>query len=210
MVVFPELSLTGYEPGLAIELATDQDDSRFDDFQKISDTREITVGVGVPTKSGAGICISMVLFQPRQAKRTYSKTYLHPDEEAFFVAGQSSPELKVNGTHITLSICYEISVPEHLETALKSEPTIYVASVAKCVNGIGKALERLSGIAKTHSMAVLMSSSVGPSDGTICAGKSSVWNSQGTLLGQLNETSEGIIMLDTETQELFEETIDRH
>lgn len=33
-VIFPELSLTGYEPKLSRELATNQDDNRFDDFQK--------------------------------------------------------------------------------------------------------------------------------------------------------------------------------
>ncbi len=50
IIIFPELSLTGYEPTLAKELATTQDDSRFDDFQQISDRRQITIGIGVPTK----------------------------------------------------------------------------------------------------------------------------------------------------------------
>lgn len=31
-IFFPELSLTGYEPELAFELATDQYDKRLDDF----------------------------------------------------------------------------------------------------------------------------------------------------------------------------------
>ena len=72
-VIFPELSLTGYEPKLAKVLATHQDDSRFDDLQTIADTRQITIGVGVPTKNHAGISISMVLFQPHQARQMYSK-----------------------------------------------------------------------------------------------------------------------------------------
>lgn len=66
-VFFPELSLTGYEPELAKDLATHQDDSQFDDFQKISNTRQITIGVGVPTRNKAGMCTSMVLFQPHKA-----------------------------------------------------------------------------------------------------------------------------------------------
>lgn len=36
-VFFPELSLTGYEPELANELAKNQNDSRLDTFQNISD-----------------------------------------------------------------------------------------------------------------------------------------------------------------------------
>ncbi len=58
IIIFPELSLTGYEPALAKELATDQEDSRFNDFQNVSDTHQITIGVGVPTKNKEGISIS--------------------------------------------------------------------------------------------------------------------------------------------------------
>ena len=59
MVIFPELSITGYEPELAKELATTENDSRFDDFQKISNAKQITIGIGVPTKNDAGISISI-------------------------------------------------------------------------------------------------------------------------------------------------------
>jgi predicted amidohydrolase len=33
IIIFPELSITGYEPALAKALATDINDSRLDDFQ---------------------------------------------------------------------------------------------------------------------------------------------------------------------------------
>lgn len=207
LVVFPELSLTGYEPKLAEELATDENDSRFDDFQKIADSRQITIGVGVPTKDDTGNCISMLLFQPHKAKRTYSKKYLHPDEEEFFISGQSFTSLKVNETSIALAICYELSVPEHAENAFKSGAAIYIASVAKLVHGIDRAIDRLSDIAHSYSMTVLMSNCVGQADGYECAGKTSIWNSKGLLVGQLNDTDEGILIIDSDTQELIERTI---
>src|SRR6266498_205280 len=126
LLVFPELSLTGYEPTLAKDLAVEKDDRRFDDFQKLSDANSMTIGVGVPTKNEEGICISMLLFQPHKARSIYSKSFLHPDEGPFFVPGRSSPHVQVNKTNIALAICYEISVPEHLESALKSRPQIYL------------------------------------------------------------------------------------
>ena len=43
VIIFPELSITGYEPQLAKDLATDQNDSRFDDFQKLSNQNNITI-----------------------------------------------------------------------------------------------------------------------------------------------------------------------
>jgi len=48
LVIFPELSLTGYEPGLAGSLATNQDDTRLDKMQSLSDMNRITIGVGLP------------------------------------------------------------------------------------------------------------------------------------------------------------------
>ena len=207
MIIFPELSLIGYEPTLAKQLATTPDDYRFDVFQEISDAKQITIGVGVPTKTEAGICISMVLFQPHQIRLTYSKKYLHADEEPFFVSRQNFTNIKIINTSIALAICYELSVPQHAKEAAESGASIYIASVAKSVNGIDKALSRLSDVARQYSMTVLMSNCVGEADGEECAGKTSVWNMEGELSGQLNDTDEGILIFDTGTQETFEKII---
>jgi predicted amidohydrolase len=206
-VIFPELSLTGYEPKLARELATDADDCRFDDFQEMADAHEITIGVGVPTQNASGISITMVLFRPHQARQTYSKQYLHADEESYFVSGRSSIGLIGAKANIALAICYEISVPEHAEHAFKSGAGIYIASVAKSVSGVEKAVTTLSDIAKRYSMTVLMANCVGHCDDFNCGGRTSIWNHQGVLVGQLGDTSEGIIIIDTDTQELIEKTI---
>lgn len=202
MLIFPELSLTGYEPTLASVLATHQNDNRFDDFQRISDAHKIIIGVGMPLKNETGINISMLLFQPEQSRTIYSKKYIHADEEPFFVSGEN--EKNLIGEHIALAICYELSVPAHAEDAFHSGAKIYLASVAKSVSGIDKALTRLSEIAQTYSMTVLMSNCIGWADGVECAGKSSIWNSQGKLIGQLNGTHEGILIFDTETKEVVE------
>lgn len=203
LIIFPELSLTGYEPTLAKDLAIERHDARLNDFQKISDAKAITIGVGAPTKEENGICISMLLFQPHKPPNIYSKTYLHADEEPFFVCGQSSPLLQVRNTNIALAICYEISVEEHLRSALEVKPAIYFASVAKSVNGINRALAGLSTIARDHSIPVLMSNSVGFADGSQCAGHTSVWNNRGLLVGQLDDSQEGLLIFDTVRQEIF-------
>jgi predicted amidohydrolase len=52
-------------------------------------------------------------------------------------------------------------------------------------------------------MAVMMSNCIGQADGYECAGKTSIWNNQGVLLGQLDDKNEGVLILDTLTQELF-------
>jgi predicted amidohydrolase len=137
----------------------------------------------------------------------YSKKYLHPDEEEFFISGQNSSRLINNKPNIGLAICYELSVPEHSENAFKNGAEIYIASVAKTVKGVEKAIKTLSDIANKYSMTVLMSNSVGLCDDGECAGKTSIWNNKGLLAGQLNDTNEGILIIDTDTQELIEKTI---
>jgi predicted amidohydrolase len=206
IIIFAELSLTGYEPELAKELATSSEDIRLDCFQQISNNKQVIIGVGIPMQTDAGICISMVLFQPGKTRQTYSKKYLHTDEERFFVSGQSSIDFIEN--NIALAICYELSVPEHAENAFKNRAKIYIASAVKSVKGIDKAIKRLSEIASKYSMTVLLSNCVGQCDGEECAGKSSIWNNTGLLLAQLNDTSEGILIIDTDTQEIIEKVIE--
>lgn len=67
-IFFPELSLTGYEPELAKDLVINQNDSKLDDFQQISDINKMTIGLGIPTKTKTGIQISMIVFQPEIPK----------------------------------------------------------------------------------------------------------------------------------------------
>jgi predicted amidohydrolase len=206
VIIFPELSLTGYEPRLSKELATDPEDARLNDLQKISDTKNIIIGAGIPAKNDSGICITMILFHPYRARQTYSKKYLHPDEEAFFISGQNTTCL-IDNTNMALAICYELSVPAHTEDAFKNGAEIYIASVAKTAGGVEKAIKQLSGVANKYSMTVLMANCVGECDGEICGGKTSAWNNKGVLAGQLDDTGEGILIFDTGTGELIKKTI---
>jgi predicted amidohydrolase len=53
-------------------------------------------------------------------------------------------------------------------------------------------------------MHVLMANFTGESGGYECAGKSSVWNNNGSLLGQLNRENEGLLILNTENNQIEE------
>ena len=206
MIVFPELSLTGYEPTLASELATTKDDERFNELQEVSDSKKIIIGAGMPIKIDRGISIGMIIFQPHQARQTYFKQHLHPDEEPYFMKGTYQPVLMAKD--IALAICYEISVPAHTEQAYKNGAKIYLASVAKTATGVEKAIKTLSETAEKYSMTVLMSNCVGINDNSECAGKTSVWNHKGKLMEQLNDKDEGLIILDSDTQKIIKEQKD--
>lgn len=204
LLVFPELSITGYEPELARELATTQDDERFDDFQLISNGSKVVMGIGVPIQAGTGIMIGMVIFQPNKPRQTYNKQYLHADELPFFVAGDTPLFLDGEKDKIAFAICYELSVPEHAIDAVTHGANVYLCSVAKTAAGAAKAIETLAGTARSHHMAVLMSSCVGHCDNFDCGGRTTVIDDEGQLLAQLDDCHEGILIYDTETMEIIE------
>ena len=113
--------------------------------------------------------------------------------------GPSQKVLEGVNDHIALAICYEISVSEHAQRAHENGAEIYIASVAKTVGGMEKAFGTLAATAKKYSMVVLVSNCVGECEGKEAGGRSAIWNDKGTLLEQLNDKDEGIIIFDTNT-----------
>lgn len=206
-IFFSELSLTGYEPELAKDLATNQDDSRLDCFQQISDINKITIGLGIPIKTKTGIQISMIVFQPDRPRQTYSKQQLHSDEYPYFENGDQQIVLNVDNKKVVPAICYESLQPDHSDKASKLGAEIYLASIAKSENGVNKAMKHYPVVAKNYSMPVLMSNCIGFCDNFVGAGFSTVWTKQGQLVGQLDDKNEGILIFDTETEEVIKHTI---
>ncbi|MCA9984627.1 MAG: carbon-nitrogen hydrolase family protein [Anaerolineales bacterium] len=199
LVIFPELSLTGYEPALAADLAMSPADARLDAFQQLSQEHNLIIGVGLPTRGETGLHISLVLFQPDGLRRAYHKRYLHADEEPFFISGPNFPTLTVAGMNVGLAICYELSIPEHALSAHEGGAALYLASVAKTAAGMDNAGQRLSEIARQYGIPALISNSVGPSDNFIGAGRSAIWDSDGRLSQALPADRPGMLVYDSET-----------
>ncbi len=201
-IFFSELSLTGYEPELAKKLATNHNDNRLDIFQEISDKKNIVIGLGLPTATESKIRISMIIFEPNKPRQTYSKQQLHSDEFPYFENGDGQLIIKTNDKNIAPAICYESLQQTHSENAFKLGADVYLASVAKPANGIKKAFDHYPKIAKQYAMPVLVSNCVGFCDNFLSVGNSSVWTKEGELIGQLDDKSEGILIFDTETEDI--------
>ena len=75
-----------------------------------------------------------------------------------------------------------------------------MASVLNAVNGIDSDIEKLSKIASKNRMLTFMANYIGKSGGYECAGKSSIWNSKGELIAQLDNRTESILACDTQTE----------
>lgn len=207
LIIFPELSITNYEPVLAEELATDIKSTIFDPFQELSNKNKIAIGIGMPTKTIEGIHISMLIFQPKMERITYSKQLLHSDELPYFSRGKNQTFLTNDGVKIAVGICYETLQKEHFLNTKNQGADIYIASVAKPKSGIEKAYQYFPGIAKEFNTPILLSNCVGHCDNFMSAGQSAIWNKKGELIDQLDATNQGLLIFDTKTEQTEKEII---
>lgn len=197
IICFPELSLSSYEPRLAESLAFTIEDVRLTVFQQLSNRYKVTLLIGAPTLTESKPNISQLIFQPHRKLKLYSKQLLHADERLYFSNGKEDQIIEVNHKKVAPAICYEALQPEHLASALKNKPDLYLASVAKDDKGVRKALKYFPVQAKNHNLPILMCNSVGHCDNFQSKGSSSIWNSKGELIAQLDDNKEGLLFYDT-------------
>ena len=197
LVLFPELSLTGYEPSVARQAALPVTSARLDPLQAACDHLGITVAVGLPLPTPDGIRIGMPIFCPEAPRQAYAKQRLHDDELPYFTPGHQALLLEVGEHRVAPAICYESMFLAHAAVARERGADLYLVSVAKTAKGIREGYAHYPEVARELGMPVLMANCVGPADTFIGAGGSAAWDSQGHLLASLDDHSEGLIVLDT-------------
>ena len=195
VVLFPELSLTGYEPSLASDLAVTDVDEIGSRLYEFCDELQVSIGVGLPLATPGLPRIGYVFFSPGNKYCVFNKRYLHEDELSFFSPSTSSAPPVF--CEVGLAICYELSVAQHAVNCVDGGATIYAASVAKTASGIENAKQRLEEICKQFQIPAIMANSVGACEEGTCTGSSAVWDASGGLMDQLDTSQEGFVMLDT-------------
>lgn len=108
---------------------------------------------------------------------------------------------------VEIIIFPELSIPEHSANAFQHGANIYIASTVNSYNGVQKDLNILANIAQNYSMTVLMAHCIGQTGEYNCTGNSSVWNNKGSVLGQMDDKHEGIMIFDAKTEILTKNLI---
>lgn len=207
LIVFPELSITNYEPDLARALATTIEDPVFNPFQVLSDKNNISIGIGMPIQANDGIHIGMIVFEPNTTRKFYAKQMLHTDELPYFVGGTEQLFLNIKTSKIALGICYETLQRTHFLYAQQAGIDIYIASVAKPQRGIEKAYQHFHQISNEFNIPILMSNCIGDCDNFKSVGQSAIWNKNGELLDQLDPRTQGLLIYNTQTQKAEKEQL---
>lgn len=199
LLVFPELSLTGYDPESAASMAVEPTDSRLAVFDKLSKTTGMILGLGAPLLTPGKPSIGMLLFSGSGKRQVIGKQYLHEDEIPFFSTEVTENCLVADGIKIGFAICYEISIPEHFQKAMDNGCDLYLASVAKTDAGMQEALKILTTAAKQHRTPVLIVNCCGESEGKPAGGGSAIINSSGEVIAKLSSHADELLIFDSES-----------
>lgn len=200
LIVFPEMSLTGYEREKAKDLAFKTDDIRLALFSEKASQYQMTIIVGAPIEIQSELYIGAFIIQPDGSITVYTKQFLHDGEEKSFSSGSTlSSTIKIADEKVSVAICADITHSQHPENAFANQTNLYVASLFYTPGGIAEAYGQLSNYAGKYQMNVLMANYCGESYGFKAVGQSAFWNKNGKLVAQLDK-EEGLLIIDSEHQ----------
>ncbi|KIQ21786.1 nitrilase [Flavobacterium sp. MEB061] len=202
LIAFPEMSITGYERENALELAFKKDDSRLNHLKKLAVENKIIIIAGAPVQIESQLFIGEFVISSDNSVAVYTKQFLHEGEDEFFQSSFNyNPMITIENKNISFAICADIDNPLHPENACKRETDIYVASIFFTPNGIPNAYRDLQSYAQKHKMNVLMSNFSGESWGYPSAGQSAFWNNKGELVGQMNDSDSGLLLVENKNDD---------
>jgi predicted amidohydrolase len=183
LLVFPELSLTGYEPTLARANSVHPQDPRLNALRHLAERANVTIIVGAPVSDERGeLHIGAIAICADGSSSTYTKQYLHDGEEKIFSPGVGGAMLRVGTASVALAICADTTHPQHAAEAKERGAGIYAAGVLITENGYEADTALLRAYSLQYGMVVLMANHSAPTGGWVPAGKSAIWSENGQLL----------------------------
>ncbi len=195
VIVFPELSLAGYEPDLAAELAMTADDSRLAPLVELARRHCIAVVAGAPLRNGtAKPFIGAIVISTDGIVKTYRKMHLGTTEKPYFVAGDAPLALEVAGHTLGVAICADTSQRSHPQTYAERGADIYAAGVLLTAEWYGADSPRLADYAAQFRILTVMTNHAASIGTHVSVGKSAIWAPGGQLLVQASGTENALLI----------------
>ncbi|WP_433174699.1 carbon-nitrogen hydrolase family protein [Actinoallomurus sp. CA-150999] len=194
LVVFPELSLTGYDlaaPAVAV------DDSRLDPIRAACGSANAIALVGAPVREDDGReYIATLAVTGESTTVAYRKMHLHGEEVRRFTPGEKPEVLEIDGWRLGLAICRDAAVPQHAaDTAALTidayvASTLYGAGQEQATRRDGHMRDR----AAAHGVWVVLSTAAGSSgEYRETSGGSGVWAPDGDVFIQAGAEPEAVV-----------------
>ncbi|MEV6345201.1 carbon-nitrogen hydrolase family protein [Actinoplanes sp. NPDC051851] len=179
VVVFPEMSLTGYELDAAV---VEPDDERLAPIREACAETGTLALVGAPVP---GPMIGVLAIDAAGVRIAYGKVCLHGSESVRFVPGEPVV-LDVDGWRLGLAVCRDTGIPEHAERTAALGIDGYLAGVVHHDHEAQVHGERARRVAAEHGVWVATAAFAGPTGGGFArtSGRSGIWAADGALLAE--------------------------
>lgn len=206
LVVFPELSLTGYEleriagsPTLWIH----PDDERLAVIRDTCARAKMTAILGAPwLPRGEHPRIAALVFTPDGDLRVSCKEYVHESEATLFEPGEPAAPFDLDGWRIAIAICFDAAHPRHAEAAARAGADVYVTSALYIV-GEERRLDLHQGArAMDNRMFGVFANYAGTTGSFTSCGSSGVWRPSGDILARASSAEETLLFADLDPSEL--------
>ncbi|WP_084597988.1 carbon-nitrogen hydrolase family protein [Micromonospora chokoriensis] len=177
LVVFPELSLTGYELEAPV---VSVDDARLAPLVEACAETGALALAGAPV---AGDHIAMLAVTGGGATVAYRKMWLGDAEARRFRPGGTAVVLEVDGWRVGLAICKDTGVAAHADRTAALGIDVYAAGVLESARDAAVVDQRAHRVATTHRVWVAVASFAGSTGGgyTEAAGRSGIWTPEGEV-----------------------------
>ena len=184
LVVFPELSLTGYE--LDADLVEPGDTALDPVVAACASTGSMAlVGAPIPGPGGRAY-IAMLEVSPGGLAVLYRKQWIGGDEAVRFSPGDEPTVFEVDGWRLGVGICRDTGIGEHVERMAGLEIDAYLAGLVHRSDELAEQERRAVSIAGRCRAYVAFASFAGATGGGYqhTAGSSAIWSPAAEVLAQ--------------------------
>jgi predicted amidohydrolase len=184
VVVFPELSLTGYELDAT---PVDPEAAALDPIVRACGEAGSVALVGAPVAGPRDqVFIAMLAVSLTGVSVLYRKRWLGEEECIRFSSGDGPTVLEVDGWRMGVGICKDTGVREHVEQMAEMGIHAYCAGLVHLPEELDRQEEHAVSIARRCGVFVAFASFAGPTGGgySRTAGSSAIWSSTGAALAR--------------------------
>jgi predicted amidohydrolase len=189
VVVFPELSLTGYE--LDAPAVTAGDHRLAPLVAACAESGSVALaGAPVPADIGRSSTgrssIGVLAVDAAGASVAYRKIWLGGAEPEWFVPGTTPVALDVDGWRLGLAVCKDTGVPRHAADTAALGIDAYLAGATDSAVDAAIQEKRARRVAADHGVWVAIASFAGPTGGGYAdtAGRSRIWSPDGRVVAE--------------------------
>jgi predicted amidohydrolase len=192
LVVFPELSLTGYD----VDAPTvDPDDPALDPLRRACAETGSTALVGAAIRRTGRHYIATLSVERSGTSVAYRKTWLDSSERQRFSRGDGPTVLPVDGWRFGLAICKDTGSAQHTVGTAAREVDAYLAGVVHRPEELAEQEARATVIARTCRAHVVVASAAGPvgPDYPATCGTSAIWAPSGSAITRAGPEPDDVV-----------------